>query len=140
MQAEKEINNITAFLMVSTAIFFDLLQLIIGWIPVVGNALAVGVDIFTFGTFFLWLYIYGIKMIKPQRLFSMIGASALEAIPYVDLLPMWTITIIYIIGTTRVKEFASKHSTIAGTIISAEERFKNRKLGGVINGDLDKAA
>lgn len=138
MEKEKQIKDVTAFLMVFTALFFDALQAVIGWIPAVGNILAACINAFAFMTFSFWFYMNGIKMMRPQRIIAMLGAGVIELIPYLNLLPAWTFAVVYLIGTTKVKEFASKHSIIASTIISAEERFKNKgKVPGV---NLDKAA
>ena len=124
MQEEKEIKDVTMFLMIGTALFFDVVQIVIGWIPVFGNVLSMCVSLFAFMSFFLWFYMYGIRMITPKRLFTMIGAGIIEMIPYVDLLPAWTLTVIFLIGTTKVKKLAEKHPGLASGALKVAEKVK----------------
>jgi hypothetical protein len=111
--SKKPLSNSTVFLMIFTALFFDTLQLLIGWVPVVGNIFADILSVFIFMTFFLWFMMNGISMITPKRLASMLGGGLIEMIPYVDLLPVWTGVVIYLIGTTKLKEVAAKNPTLA---------------------------
>lgn len=116
---ESKIKDSTAFLMIGTALFFDFIQALIGWIPVIGNILAGFLSIIIFMTFFLWFMMNGIKMITPRRLTSMIGGGLIEMIPFVNILPAWTLVVVYLIGTTKVKELAGKHPTLAkGAVIT----------------------
>ncbi|KND48335.1 MAG: hypothetical protein AB198_02480, partial [Parcubacteria bacterium C7867-003] len=108
MQNETQIKDTTAILMIGTALFFDLLQAVLGWIPVVGNILADAMSMFIFLTFLLWFWMNGIKMITPKRLTSLMGGGVIEMIPYLNLLPAWTLVVVYLIGTTKIKELASK--------------------------------
>lgn len=140
MPKEKEIKDVTAFLMISLAIFYDVLQIVIGWIPVLGNVLAMGVSFYAYLSFLCWFWIYGIKMTTPKRLLSMLATLGIELIPYVDMIPGWFFVVVYLIGTTKVKEFASKHSVIAGKVVSIGEKIVSKKPGNVIPDELDKAA
>ena len=56
---------------------------------------------------------YGIKMITPKRLTSLVGGGLTEMIPYINILPAWTCVVIYLIGTTRISELAAKHPSLA---------------------------
>ncbi len=120
----------TAFLMIFTALCFDGAQALIGWIPVVGNILAALFSIFIFLTFFLWFWMNGVRMITPKRLTSMIGGGLIEMIPYVNLLPAWTCVVIYLISTTKIKELATNHPTLAsGAVLVGGKIKKMNKTG-----------
>lgn len=133
MEKETQIKDTTAMLMIGTALFFDLLQAIIGWIPVVGNILADALSIFIFLTFLLWFWMNGIKMITPKRLTSMVGGGLVEMIPYLNLLPAWTLVVVYLIGTTRIKELASKHPTLAKGAVLAGTTIRSMNDGKIPN-------
>lgn len=124
MEKENEIKETTAFLMIFTALFFDALQAVIGWIPIFGNLLAMGISLFAFMTFFLWFYVYGISMTTPKRLGGMIGGGIIEMIPYIDLIPAWTFVVIYLIGTTKIKEIVEKHPGLVNTAVKISEKIK----------------
>lgn len=110
---EKKLKETTIFLMIFTALCFDGIQMVIGWVPFVGNIVSDIFSFFAFCTFLLWFYLEGIKMITPKRLTSMIGGGVVEMIPYLNLLPAWTMVVVYLIGTTKIKEITEKHPTLA---------------------------
>lgn len=130
MEKETQIKDYVAILMIGTALFFDVLQALIGWVPVVGNILAGILSIFIFCTFFLWFYMNGIRMITPKRLISMVGGGLVEMVPYLNLLPAWTMVVIFLIGTTKIKELAAKHSTLARGALAVEGKIKSMNKTG----------
>lgn len=141
MKKETQIKDTTAFLMIGTALFFDFLQAVIGWVPVVGNILSDVLSIFIFLTFLLWFWMNGIKMITPRRLSSMVVGGLVEMLPYINLFPAWTGVVIYLIGTTKIKELASKHPALAKGAIAVGGKIKNMNktnglpyVSGVDNG------
>lgn len=105
---KKQISDTSAFLMIFAAICFDGIQALVGWIPVFGNILAGLLSVFVFLTFFLWFRMHGITMITPKRLTAMIGGGVIELIPFINIFPAWTSVVVYLIGTTKVRELASK--------------------------------
>lgn len=128
---ESQLKDTTVFLMIGIALFCDFLQALIGWIPLLGNILADLMSIFIFLTFFLWFYMNGIKMVTPKRLSAMVGGSLVEMVPYLNLFPAWTGVVIYLIGTTKIKEIAAKHPTLAKGALAAGGKIKsmNRNKG-----------
>jgi hypothetical protein len=105
MEKEKsQISDVTIFLMVFSALCFDGIQAVIGWIPFFGNILAALLDIFIFLTFFLWFKIHGISMMTPKRISSLVGGGIAEIIPFFNVLPIWTGVVIYLISTTKIRE------------------------------------
>ena len=107
------IKETTIFLMIFTALCFDGGQAIVGWIPVVGNIIADIVSLFAFMTFLLWFKMHGIQMLTPKRFGSLVGGGVIEMIPFLNILPAWTMVVVYLIGTTKVQELAKKHPTLA---------------------------
>ncbi|MFZ2522013.1 MAG: hypothetical protein WAX44_01915 [Minisyncoccia bacterium] len=122
---ETQIKDSTAILMIGTALFFDALQALIGWIPIAGNFLADLLSIGIFLTFLVWFWFNGIKMITPKRLGSMVAGGLVEMVPYLNLLPAWTGVVVYLIGTTKIKELAQKHPTLAKGAVVAGTKIRN---------------
>jgi len=127
---ETQIKDTTAFLMIFTALCFDGIQALIGWIPFVGNALADMMSIFIFLTFFLWFYMNGIKMVTPKRLGSLGGGGVIEMIPFINILPAWTLVVVYLIGTTKLKELAAKNPTLAKGAMAVGGKIKKMNKTG----------
>lgn len=121
---ESKLKDSTVFLMIGTALFFDFIQALVGWIPIVGNILSDVLSVFIFMTFSLWFWSNGIKMITPKRLSSMIAGGLIEMIPFVNILPAWTCVVIYLIGTTKIKELAQKHPTLAKGAVAVGGKIK----------------
>ncbi len=113
------ISDVTAVLMICTALFFDAIQALIGWIPLIGNAIAALFSIFVFMTFFLWFKLHDIKMLTPKRLLAMVGGGVIELVPYINLLPAWTMVVVFLIGTTRVTEMAGKNPLVGKALGAA---------------------
>jgi len=130
MEKENQISDTTTILMIGTALFFDFFQAVVGWIPAVGNILAAIISIFAFMTFFLWFYMNGIRMISPKRLTGMIGGGVIELVPYLNILPAWTMVVVYLIGTTKIKEMAAKHPTLAAGAVKAGMKIKSMNKTG----------
>ncbi len=99
----KELSNNTIFLMVATAIFFDVLQIALALI-----ALDWLVGIFGFLTFFVWFKLNGISFWSPKRAAAMSSAAILEAFPFLSSLPTWTAAVAIITLDTKAKQVAKK--------------------------------
>lgn len=90
MQDEKkkeELKTTTVWLMISTAIFFDFLQIILdfllmGWL----------VTIFASLTFLVWFWGHGITFWKPKRLAGSIVTILIDIIPVLGWFA-WTVAI-----------------------------------------------
>lgn len=113
MKDKNQLNDTTIFLMLFTSLFFDGFQALIGWIPYIGNVIAGLIGFFAFMTFWLWLHMKGIKMMTPKRFGTLGLGGVIEMIPFVNILPAWTMVIAYIIGTTKIKEIVGENSIIS---------------------------
>jgi hypothetical protein len=113
MKDKNQLNDSTIFLLFFTSLFFDGFQALIGWIPYIGNVVAGLIGFFAFMTFWLWLHMKGIKMMTPKRFGALGLGGVIEMIPFVNILPAWTMVIAYIIGTTKIKEIVGENSIIS---------------------------
>ncbi len=96
-----KIGNVTAGLMIASALLFDAAQALVSLIPLVGFIFAMLLD-FTATFFFgIWFSHIGLSQIKRNPL-GFFGTSLLEFIPFFDVLPAWT----FFIATTIVRERA----------------------------------
>ncbi len=96
---EPKLTNITIALIVSTAVFFDVLQWVMAFV-----FLDWLVGFFAFLTFWLWFKLKGISFATPKR-GATIGASALiEVTPWLSALPAWTLAVSIIILDVKIKE------------------------------------
>ncbi len=123
MEKNKEkIDNITATMMISTAILVDGIQAFLTLI-FIGPFVNWLISIFAWMTFFLWFALKGIKFTNnPKRVFTFMGGSLLEIIPGIATLPAWTATI-----------------TITILTIKSEEKVK-KILGKQLRGPMSKVA
>lgn len=118
------LSDTTVFGMIFVALLFDAAQAIIGWIPIFGNILSDFFSVAVFLIFFLWFKMYGISMLTPKRLRALAAGGVIEMIPYLNILPAWTGVVVYLIGTTKIQEIASKHPTMARAAMGAGTRIK----------------
>lgn len=113
----------TIFLMIFVALCADGAQALIGWIPAFGNILADFFSILVFMTFFLWFKMHGISMMTPKRLKALAIGGIVELVPFLNILPAWTGVVVYLIGTTKIKEIASKHPALSNIAMGASGKI-----------------
>ena len=99
-EEKRGLSNTTIVLMVSVALFYDVLQwllgfLFMGWL----------VSIVAWMTFYVWFKIRGLSFMKPKRFATFGGSFIIEMIPIVgDILPTWTAAITYLALDSKVKK------------------------------------
>ena len=96
---QKELSSETIALMISTALFFDVLQwafafIFMDWL----------VSIFAYMTFFLWFLLHGIKFSNPKRLLVAGTSMLIEIIPFVAALLSLTGAVTVIALDTKIKK------------------------------------
>lgn len=89
--------------MVSTAVFFDVLQWALAFL-----FLDWAVTIFAYMTFGLWFYLKGLKLLTPKRIATMGGTLMIEIIPLVAALPAVTAMVVITVLDTKAKQIAKK--------------------------------
>jgi hypothetical protein len=94
VESEQKISSGSAFLLVGTAIFFDVFQTILNMIPIIGQILSMMVTGVAWGTFKLWFFTKGVK-------FSQTKTVIIELVPIVNVIPVWTISVLIAIGKDR---------------------------------------
>ena len=99
MAAEKikkgQISKKDFILMLSVAIFFDIIFGLIQIIPGVGSVAASVFNVIPLMLFFIWYRLLGVDFANPKKSISFFGASIIEIIPGVNILPAWTAEITY---------------------------------------------
>ncbi|MFP4616918.1 MAG: hypothetical protein ACLFNR_02050 [Candidatus Paceibacterota bacterium] len=120
---KSNISSTTATLMISVALLVDVLLLISGlfnFIPALGNVvslfLSFMINTYASLTFITWFFIIGEGFVKPNRIVVKSTAIILGFIPFVNMLPWWTISTILLIAFIRGDE---KISSLKGEKVSA---------------------
>jgi len=104
---QNKIDGTTAFLMLGVAIFFDIVQFVLEFIPLIGFILNKFISIFAGMTFWLWLTLKGVS--STSKWISG-GSFMIEIlpIPFLSALPVFTGGIIAIILRERVVKKVEK--------------------------------
>jgi hypothetical protein len=123
---EEQIKGMTLVFMLVVAGFYDLIQFLISFIPILGQVISMLISVFAFLTFYLWFKTYGMNFMTPKRALTMGGGFLVELIPILDMLPAWTATVIILVGTTKVKELAAK-SAIGGVALTAVDKLASTR-------------
>jgi hypothetical protein len=95
----------TVFLMAGTAIFFDLLQIILDLIPFVGWIISPLVGFIGSFTFFLWFKTKGVQFNKLKNAAALGGSFVFELVPILNALPAQTGAVLWIIGKEKAKKY-----------------------------------
>ncbi len=121
---EEGIPNTTLGLMIGTAIFFDLTQVLLAF--VVMDWL---VSWFAFLTFWLWFKFHNKSFLNPKRLPAIGVGVVIEMFPLLAALPGWTIAVILLVGIERAEKTARKllgEGTLGNKAISKISRFSKK--------------
>lgn len=99
----------TIGLMIAVALLYDGIQALLQIIPLMGQILSTFVGFFAFGTFYLWFKFKGFKFATVKRAGALGGGFILELIPFINALPIWTLSVLLIIMDIKAK--ALKHTS-----------------------------
>jgi len=101
----RRISKITAGFLVIVAIFYDVLELGIDWIPGIGQILSFFIDLFAIMHFTLWFKLKGLKMGSPKKIARYWLPMLLELlpIPFIDF-GLTTLGVILTVGITWVED------------------------------------
>lgn len=128
---QKEISITTLILMVGVAIFYDVFQLIIEIIPLVGQILSLFITLFAFLTFYVWFKIKGRSFASPKRAMAMGAGVIIEIIPILNILPGWTVAVLFLVGIERVEKIARM---VPGGGVATKALNTANKVGGSSDG------
>ncbi|MCR4279209.1 MAG: hypothetical protein NUV78_00530 [Candidatus Zambryskibacteria bacterium] len=98
---EKGLKSTTVVLMITVALFFDALQVLLtfifmGWLA----------GFFAGLTFYVWFRMHGISFMKPKRLAAFGGTALIELIPFLSVIPAWTFAVAYLAISSRLPGIA----------------------------------
>ena len=93
--------------MVGAALFYDVIQAGLDLLPFVGWILSPLVSIPAFLTFYIWFKIYGRNFMTPKRALAMGAGVIIEMIPILNILPGWTVAVLFLIGLEKAEKIAS---------------------------------
>lgn len=95
----KGLGNTTLILMISTAIFFDVLQWLLAFV-----FMDWFVSIFAFLTFYVWYKMRGLKFTTVKRAGTMASAFIVEIVPFLAMLPAWTTAVVILGLDSKIKK------------------------------------
>lgn len=88
--------------LISVAVFFEVVQVILSLIPFIGGLIASLITLFAFLVFWVWFHVLGIGFFDTTlRLVVRMTMLFTEIIPYVNMLPILTIGTILVIWQVR---------------------------------------
>ncbi|MEK7390641.1 MAG: hypothetical protein AAB635_00710 [Patescibacteria group bacterium] len=115
------INNLTATLMISVAIFYDLIQALfdlLHLIPVIGNVIATVItallSVVAWLTFYVWFKMHGVHFNSAKRAITMGAGFLIELMPILNILPAWTLAVVLIFLTARMPKIVQVATGAAG--------------------------
>lgn len=100
---ESKIGPTATFCLIGAAIIIDVLQLLIGIIPILGQIIGMLITLITAFMFWLWFKLLGVTFSRKQSLRFM-GGSIVEFIPALGMLPVWTLAVSLIISKEKLNE------------------------------------
>ncbi len=103
MEKEKGLSETTKWLMLGTAIFFDVVQWILVWIVMDWLVVLIACP-----TFVIWSWMAGEKF-SAKTIIALAGGTLVEGIPIIGSLPVWTGVIFYL---TRVAPTVNKVASV----------------------------
>jgi len=105
MQEEnKGLNSITIAFMIAVALFYDVFQVLINLIPILGQILSALIGLFAFLTFYLWFKLKGLNFANPKRAAYLGGGFLIELVPILNILPAWTLAVTLLALNSKIKK------------------------------------
>jgi len=99
------VSNFHAWVIIVLSIGIDTLVFMVALIPFVGGIIGTFLGALAFFIFIVWFMVLGVHFLdKTERLAFKITMLLTELIPYVNILPMWTIGNILIIHQSRADD------------------------------------
>lgn len=101
---EVRISKTTGILMLIVAVFFDLLNAGVNLIPVAGQIMAELITIFAYCCLWFWFSLKGVSLVSKKRAFRFFGASIIEIIPILNVLPGITLSVFLTIAQVQLED------------------------------------
>ena len=101
------INDTTRGLMLGTAIFFDVLELMLDWAAIGGMINPILTAVFG-GTFWMWFSVHKVSWVNPKNAKRGVIVLILEIVPFLDPIAYgWTIGAYLMIRASRKEDVAA---------------------------------
>lgn len=100
----RSVGKVTFMMMATVAIIFDVILALISLIPFVGWIINALISVVAFLTFFMWFRTKGIKFNSPRKMASLPAGFLLELIPYLNILPGWTVAVFMTTASDKVEK------------------------------------
>jgi hypothetical protein len=77
----RRISKGSSFALILVSILFDLLELLVDWIPIVGQIISIFIDIIATATFALWFAMLGVGLMNPKTSKNFWITNLVELLP-----------------------------------------------------------
>ncbi len=121
--ASSKISKATTWIMISSAILVDLIQLGVNFIPEVGQVINRFITIVAYFIFYLWFILLGVNVFTKYS----IVCYAVEFIPILDALPTFTAMVVKRISDVKGQEALQK-MPLLNTAISIKKMSDARGI------------
>lgn len=126
----ERIDRSTGLLMIVTAFLLDTIQAALALMPIVGILLGPLMSFIIWLTFFIWLKLHGVTVgDNIKRIGIMLAGFVFESIAILDVLPIWTATILIMVVLVRRED----KKKIKDFIKAKQSAVDSRKMGYNIN-------
>jgi hypothetical protein len=113
---KETISKTTFAMMLAVAIFFDVALSVIQLIPFAGSVAAMVFNVVPFMLFYLWYTMEGISFVNPKKAFTFFGCSFIEFIPFANILPAWTASVIIMYVLQKKDILLEKAAGVVGGV------------------------
>lgn len=113
----QQISSGTWIIIIITALFFDTTGALFNLIPVAGQVIAIGNDMFADATFWLWFKLKGANYSKT----TLFGTMVLKFIPFLDVLPEYTLAMLLLY-------FQAKKNAVVAQVPGADLIAQKKQL------------
>jgi len=138
------ISFITAVFMITAAVLIDLIQLILGFIPVIGWLISSLISICAWLLFYTWNKLNGSQVSnKQKRMLVNTVMPLIDTIPLIgDFLPTWTVDVFSNIAWVRAEDALYNNSALR-KVVQAKQKFNKakglvtaKKQGGAVGSEI----
>ncbi|MEI8337824.1 MAG: hypothetical protein WCF92_01605 [bacterium] len=131
---EPRLTNGTIGLMFGFALFFDILEALIGLVPIIGWGVNIVLDVLVFAILWIWFVRHKVNFTKNRAL-VFIGLGLLKFIPVIEEFPLWIMDVIAVSTMVRMEDKLNLKFT-KENITGAVGKNITRKLSTVAKNPL----
>jgi len=109
---EKNIGVVGAFFLIATALAIDGIQFLLIWIPAIGLVVNTVISLFAAILFIIWFSYWNVSFLDGKYAARGLFGILAEIIPILSTFPAWTVVVVWIIATNRMREKPSGSSDV----------------------------